>query len=384
MDLKLFFEPVEEDVLSIDSGAQSLLKAISVNKTGFVDYKGLDIAILGLGDFRGAGGDASFFEPANNVRRKLYALQKGMGAYRILDLGNLRSGPTLEDTYQRIQEVCNFLMENEILPLLVGGSHDLDIGQYHGYEEAGKLVSLLNIDAYLDLKSDDSPADNHIYKILLHEPNYLFNYNHLAYQSYFVDQSYLDTLEKLSFSALRLGQLREDFKESEPVIREADMLSFDIGAIKKSYCPGSMSGAVFGLTGEEACQISWYAGQNDKLSSAGFYGYDAEKEDEHLTTATVIATMLWYFVEGFYQRKGDKIFRTNDFINYTVTMDGNPSSIVFFKSKKSEKWWMEVPGPEDVGVYSRNAIVPCSYADYETAMQGDLPDRWTQRISKLM
>lgn len=382
MDLKLLFEPIAEELVSQNRKRNGFLSSISTNKTGFIDYRGYDIALVGLGDYRGDGGEASDFGAVNNVRNKLYSFSKGIQSYKVIDLGNMRSGPSLEDSYQRVQEVCHFLMENEIVPVLIGGAHDLNMGQFMGYEDADKLVSVLNVDAHLDMDDEGNESNKHIQKMFLHEPNYLFNYNHLAYQSYLVDQEYLNVLEKLYFTAVRLGELRVDFKEVEPAIRDADMLSFDIGAIKKAYCPGSAKGEVFGLTGEEACQITWYAGQNDKLSSAGFYGYDVNKEDEHMSTAMVMATMVWYFVEGYYERKGEKIFRSNDFVNYTVAMGGNPDQIVFFKSKKSEKWWMEVPGAEEHGIYHRSAIVPCSYSDYETATQGEIPDRWMHRLTK--
>ncbi len=99
----------------------------------------------------------------------------------------------------------------------------------------------------------------------------------------------------------------------------------------------------FGLTGEEACQISWYAGLNEKLSSIGFYEYNPSFDDAQRKTAAVIATMIWYFVEGYYHRKNEQNFRSNDFLKYTVSMPVEPEVITFYKSKFSEKWWVEVP-----------------------------------------
>ncbi|HSK12544.1 MAG TPA: hypothetical protein VK907_04965, partial [Phnomibacter sp.] len=45
-----------------------------------------------------------------------------------------------------------------------------------------------------------------------------------------------------------------------------------------------------------ACQICWYAGLSNKLSSIGFYEYNP-LEDSKGQTASVIATMIWYLVE---------------------------------------------------------------------------------------
>jgi hypothetical protein len=34
--------------------------------------------------------------------------------------------------------------------------------------------------------------------------------------------------------------------------------------------------------------------------------------------------------------------------------------------------------------YERHYLVPCSYSDYETALNDDIPDRWWQVYKKLM
>jgi formiminoglutamase len=153
----------------------------------------------------------------------------------------------------------------------------------------------------------------------LHEPNYLLSYTHLAHQTYLIDPFSVSILEKLYFEAYRVGHLRSNLAEMEPAIRNADMVSFDITAIKSADAPGNANAQPFGLAGEEACQICWYAGLNEKLSSIGFYEYNPEKDDEHKKTASVVATMIWYFIEGFYHRKNETNFKSNDFLKYVVS-----------------------------------------------------------------
>jgi formiminoglutamase len=279
-----------------------------------------------------------------------------------------------------------------VLPVILGGSHDYDYGQFQAYENLDKLVSVLNVDAFFDMEDakDISPDQQHIHNILVHEPNYLFNYSQLAYQSYLVDPEEVITLEKLYFEAYRLGDLRHNIVEIEPVIRNADMISFDISSIKSGVAPGTKNPQPFGLTGEEACQICWYAGLNEKLSSAGFYGYYPENDDLNQKTASVVATMIWYFMEGYYNRKNEKHFKSNDYTRFVVSMPNDPATLVFYKSKLSEKWWIEVPYPEGkntrgklIQPYSRNCIVPCSYSDYLLANKGELPERWITTHAKL-
>jgi formiminoglutamase len=386
MDLTIFFSPLEESLYSDITAHSSFYKNIETYSDKMPDYKGAHIAMFGVGEARGAARNTGTTEAPDEIRKKLYRLKKGTGAYRIVDLGNLRLGHDLDETYVRVSEVCRMLLEDNVLPLILGGSQDLDYGQYGAYETMDKLVSLLNVDAFLDLddKSESGASNHHIHRILLHEPNYLFSYTHLAYQTYLIDPMSVAVLEKLYFEAFRVGQMRTNMQEMEPAIRNADMLSFDVTAIRSSDAPGNGNAQPFGLTGEEACQVCWYAGMNEKLSSAGFYEYNPAFDDVHKKTAAVVATMVWYFIEGFYHRKHEPNFKSNDFMKYSVSMPVEPEVITFYKSKFSEKWWMEVPYPNGRQKYARNSIVPCSYNDYQGALKGDVPERYISMLAKLI
>lgn len=345
------------------------------------DYKTANLAIFGVEEERGSKENLGCAAGPNAIRKKLYDLKKGTGLYNIVDLGNLKPGLDLEETYTRISEVCRMLLEQNTLPVILGGSHDLDIGQYRGYEDMQKLISFLNVDAFLDLEEGlAAPSRQHVHKILLHEPNYLFSYTHLAHQSYLIDNTSMTILERLNFEAYRIGQLRTNLKDMEPAIRNADIMSFDVTAIKSSDAPGNNNAQPFGLSGEEACQICWYAGMNEKLSSVGFYEYNPASDDARMKTASVVATMIWYFIEGFYHRKDEQNFKTNDFLKFTVSMPVDPEVLTFYKSKVTERWWLEVPNPAG----GRSAVVPCNYSDYQTATKGDLPERYIATIAKFL
>lgn len=386
MDLTILFSPLEESIYNKSFPANSLLKNIKVYGDKMPDFKGVDIALFGVKEERGTTTNQGCSKGPDEIRKKLYNLKKGNGAYRIVDLGNLNVGIDLDETYVRISEVCRILLENNVMPLILGGTHDLDYGQYRGYEEMEKLISLLNIDAFLDLddNKESAPANQHIHKILLHEPNYLLSYTHLAHQLYLIDPSSVSILEKLYFEAFRVGQMRTNLTEMEPAIRNADLLSFDITAIRSSDAPGNANAQPFGLTGEEACQLCWYAGMNEKLSSAGFYEYNPNCDDANKKTASVIATMIWYFIEGFYHRKNEHNFKSNDFLKYVVSMPVEPETLAFYKSKVTEKWWMEVAYHRPGARYTRNSIIPCSYSDYQTATKGEVPERYISTLAKLI
>jgi formiminoglutamase len=386
MDLTILFSPVDESVYRDITSPTSLFKSLRIFSEKMPDFRDAHIALIGLTEERGTLTNGGVASGADEIRKKLYNLKRGTATYRIVDLGNLNSGIDLNETYVRISEVCRMLLEKNVLPVLIGGTHDLDYGQYASYETLEKLVSFLNVDAMLDLedKTESGASRQHIHKVLLHEPNFLFSYTHLAYQSYLIDPFSVSILEKLYFEAFRIGQLRTNLQEIEPVIRNADLVSFDVTAIRSSDAPGNANAQPFGLTGEEACQICWYAGLNEKLSSIGFYEYNPTYDDVHKKTASVVATMIWYFIEGYYARKNESNFKSNDFMKYTVSMPVDPETIQFYKSKFSEKWWMEVPYPDGRERYARNSIVPCSYSDYQIAIKGEVPERYISTLAKLI
>ena len=71
------------------------------------------------------------------------------------------------------------------------------------------------------------------------------------------------------------------------------------------------------------------------------------------------------------------------YLKYHVSMKQAEQEIIFYKSEKSDRWWMEVPMPNDKTRYERHHLVPCSYRDYETACRDEMPERWWQTYQKL-
>lgn len=380
MDVNLLCAPLSEELIADKYGPGSFFSNMTCYGETVPDFRTADVAIIGVPESRGSENNPEAAAGPDAIRAKLFSLRKGARSVRIVDLGNLRPGMDPEETYTRLSEVCRVLLESNTLPIILGGTHDLDIGQYRAYQDFNKLVSFLNVDAFLDLEEGlQQPLNRqHVNRILMHDPNYLFSYTHLAHQSYLVDPGLNAVLEKLQFEAHRVGAMRTNMQEMEPAIRSADMLSFDVTAIKSADAPGNAMAQPFGLTGEEACQVCWYAGTNEKLSSVGFYEYNPMLDDERGKTASVVATMVWYFIEGFCNRKEEQNFRSNDFLKYTVSMPVEPETLIFYKSKVTERWWMEVPGPV------RMSIVPCTYSDYETATGGELPDRYINTVARMI
>jgi len=384
MNLALFFDSLPDELLAPTAVPTALAAYVSVFGETFPDWREADLALIGLDEWRGtaAGTPAPGQHGANRVRERFYQLQKGTKALRLVDLGNLRPGPTLEDTYQRLREIVAALLEAGTVPILLGGGHDLDIGQFTAYESANQSITFAVVDARPDmgLPLPSTPAEEtHLRRLLTHEPNILFSCAHLGHQQYLTPADVLTAFEKLHFETMSVGELRADRRQAEPLLRQADFLSFDIAAIRWQDAPGYYPASPYGLSNEDAAQLCWYAGHNAQLTSLELYGYRPE-HDPHGLAAATLAAMLWYFIEGYYHRKPETGFGTYRFLTYTLVLPNpgpdEPTELVFYKSRRTDdvpKWWMEVEGMAD---HSLKCIVPCTHQDYLQAAQGILPKRW--------
>ncbi len=395
MHLTDFLEPIGASAFQRDSKPHPLMLGNFIRahtkEKGFPDLRNADLAIFGVTEDRNSAGNEGCSLAPDYIRKHLYNLYQGTFDTRIADLGNVRAGDKVSDTYFAVQHTVAQLLEQHITPVILGGSQDITYANYQAYESLGQIINIVSADSRFDIGMNKDEAlshRNYLSKILTHKPNYLFNYANIGYQTYFVDQDAIELMDKLYFDAYRLGEVRHHMEEVEPIVRNADLFSFDVSSIRQSDAPGCGLASPNGFYGEEACQIVRYAGLSDKLSSIGFYetnpAYDQGEQTAHL-----VAQMVWYFIDGFYHRKNDypdkQIKDSRAFIKYVVSIRDFQNKISFYKSKKSNRWWMEVPCPPNMRrKYLRQFLIPCSYKDYQEACQNEIPEKWWQVYQKFV
>ena len=365
-DLHEFLNPVNKAFLNDDKGynESQLAGFVKVYEEEMPDLANVDIVIAGINEFRGDGfiGDGN---AADAVRRQLYQLYFWHKDISIADVGNIKCGATLADTYAAIKTVVRELLQLNKTVIIIGGSHDNTLAQYYAYKDLKKIIEATVIDATIDLKSDSSVrSQNFLMEMLTSEPNMIKHYNHIGFQSYFVHPRMLETMDKLHFDCYRLGKAKEQIDEMEPVLRNSNMVSFDIAAIKYSDAPASNC-SPNGFSGEEACTLSRYAGLSPNLSSLGIYGYDPKKDINDLT-ALQIAQMIWYFIDGKSRSMQETELSERQNFNEYHTAFAEVDTI-FIQSKKTGRWWMELPNKK---------LIACSYNDYLFASNNEIPERW--------
>ena len=336
-------------------------KKIDIFEKQFPNLSNIQVAIIGVGK-----------QEANDVRTYLYQLAEISSSIRIADLGNLA-----KNTVEVLTPVIKELLDSEIFPIIIGNEHHLTLAQYQAYHMRKQLVNMALVDKTIDFTFDKIRARRNAYflnKILQKDKSYLLHLGLIGYQSHFINRRALQLFADQQFDYVRLGHIRSKMEEAEPIIRDADFLSFDISAIRQSEAPASLFPSPSGLTVEEACKIAHYAGLSNKMTSIGFYGFSSKFED-NFQTGHLVAQMVWYFLEGFANRKPDYPESTSGLLEYVVDFKSSNYQISFWKSTKSERWWMQIPVKSRSKKYDRHRLVPCSYSDYLKASREELPER---------
>lgn len=389
MDLSLYFEPVTADSLRIPE--MELLRdrifnsVVFYNPESSIDIHEAQLAILGVAESRNAHLNPACQLAPDEIRRQFYQLYCWRKPVRILDLGNLKIGKTVEDTYSALSEIVAYLIENKVVPVILGGSNDLAFANYRAYEIMEQVANVVAIDSCFDLGDEQTPirSDAYVNKIVLQQPNFLLNYANIGYQSYMNSPESVNMMESLYFETYRVGLMRSSLEEVEPIVRNADMVSLDISAVRRPDAPGCPHNSSNGFYGEEICQIAKFVGLSDKLSSFGIYEYDPTL-DFNNQTSQLIGHILWYFVEGFLFRQGDNKFKDKkEYRQFNITVSGAPEELVFYNSKKTDRWWVLVPMYRKDNDITQFYYLPCSYRDYQLACDDIISNRWWRTYHKI-
>lgn len=380
-----FLQPVNDAIVAHIAllPNQALGKSVKIHskKEGLPALEGVQIAIIGIKEGRGSVDNMGTGDNFDIIRKYLYQLYPGNWFSAIADLGDLAKGKEEDDTYYALQEIIAELSKKKITPIIIGGGQDLTYANYRAYDKLEQTVNLTVVDTKFDLGSIDEEVSSTSYlgKIVMEKPNNLFNYTNIGYQTYFNSQEEIDLLEKLHFDAYRLGEVAGDVKIVEPVMRDTDIVSIDIGAVRRAEAPANKNAVPNGFYGEAICAICRYAGISDRVSSFGIYEYN-HLLDEKDQTAHLIAQMIWYFIEGYNFRVNEYPFTSKkDYTKYMVPVDD--TTINFFKSNKSDRWWMEIEHPNNKS--TKRTLIPCTYQDYLRAGNQVIPERWWKTFRKL-
>jgi arginase family enzyme len=344
------------------------------NKPAFEIPDTVKVAVLGVPEDRFSN-NAGEIKLPEQARKQLYALAADQSD-AIIDLGNLRTGKTLSDTYFGLQHVLTELYEHNIVALVIGGTLDVFYGSYLAFE--GRKLTLTNINPHLRLP--EYGAEHPLNTVIFDNSKQQVHCCNVGYQSYYVSQQDLETLKNKFAETYRLGAVRADIRDSEPVIRDSDLLALSMNAVKYSDAPAAAISSPNGFSGEEVCQLAFYAGLGCRCKCMGIFDVLPQNDFQNIT-AKLVAQIAWYFMEGVKQRNAEHPKETpQNFKKYLIYYDNLDHDLCFYKNIKTERWWMEVPSLQGE---QNNEIISCTQDDYTKATEQEIPDRWWKMYQKI-
>lgn len=323
------------------------------------------VALLGVG----AGMD--------KIRSFLYRLSFPFKEASVIDLGNLKKQ---EPAF--IIPILKELLAGKVFPILISSVNQHALAYYQAFRDVRPLISLGSIAEQLYFHPT-APDNRFFFNSIVHPKSgqsQLFNYTLIGGQAHFIDPRQLSYIEEKNFDYISLGNIRKNIQEVEPNLRDADLIHFHLNALKRSEAPGATGSSPSGLFHEEGCQLVRYAGMSDKLKGFGLFGYQ-EHLDQGDATAQSIAQLIWYFLDGFYNRKRDFPVSKEDLVEYVVEAKDLNNQMIFYRSNRSGRWWMQVPIKIKDNLY-RHGLIPCSYKDYQAASKDQFPDRLIRAIQR--
>lgn len=374
-----FLKPVSNEIIEFVENlpSHSLGKKTSFHTADvFPDLAGFSIAIVSVNDTRGDNQEKIDLD-FSQIRKQFYSLFPGNWTSSIVDLGQIEAGNNIEDTYFLLKNVVTDLLKNKIISIVLGGSQDLTYALYRGYDVLEQMVNLVTIDSKIDVVSDMiNPSESFISRIIMEAPNNLYNFSNIGYQTYYNSQEEIDLIEKMYFEAYRLGEIINNLPLSEPILRDADIVSLDLHSIKSSDLGNFTNYNPNGFDGREICALARYSGISDKVSSFGVFNISNDSNESLL-----IAQILWYFVEGFNFRMNEYPYISKkSYFKYIVPLE--EQELIFYKSDKSDRWWIEIEVYNENLNNERKNLFPCSYTDYQQALNSIVPERWWRTIKK--
>jgi len=331
------------------------------------DLSNIKLAIIGIDE-----------DVADAVRSQLYTLSMYQQSFQIADLGNIKK---INPEFLILVHAA--LLDSGILPVFLGRHRAYTYPMYMAYLKREQLINAVIIDERVPYTFDFQKRGKDFYylnQLIDKRELGLFNLSVIGFQTHFSDPAIFQLFEECGFELLRLGKVKNNLLEAEPAIRDADFVSFDISTIRYGDAPGTPFPSPSGIFSEEASQLTYFAGLSDRLTSLGIFGYHPEYDWKGLTSQ-LIAQMIWYFADGVFSRKQDLPFEQSNFTRYQVDPETTSSDLVFWKSKQTDRWWVQVTGKEN-GKSGREHIVPCSAKDYKLACQGEVPDRFLTAVKR--
>ncbi|WP_292010358.1 formimidoylglutamase [Chryseobacterium sp.] len=326
------------------------------------DIKEDGIVLLFVSDYRGAGGDAKV-QDFTGVRKEFYKLSQLDFEIPVIDLGDLVSGKSVEDSHYILQEILSACHYKNAIPVIVGGSNDFAFSLFSALNFHQKNINYTQISNVISLKQGELINEQTFLSKILGSKNLsIKNYHHLGYQKHLNEADSVRLIKEVQFDIIRLAEMMNSTEKTEPFFRKADLVTVNCDAVESFNEPFSMNPQVNGLNKREICAYMKEIGLSDNLKSVGIFNYNIYSDNQ--LNHQLLAQMLWYLMEGInIQRSHPK---EKHYEIFYVLIDDK--QYAFKRDVFSNLWFF---GDDE----SIDNCIPCSRKDFDEAKKGWLNPR---------
>ena len=346
----------------------SLGNKIVLYDTKKFDYSEIDIAVIGINEYRNSVEVKSNFIDLDKFRKEFYSLYYGDWNVNILDLGDLINGDNYNDTYFAFKVISDELLKQNVKLIVVGGGNDFAYPLYQSLSKIHSRLNISSIDNRFDFGKIEKEFNSNSYmsKIIMDKNNCLNHFCNIGFQTFLNSQEEMDLLNKLNFEFHRIGKINRDIQKVEPLLRDTHFLSIDFKSIKASELNFAHN-FPNGFESDQICSISRYAGLSNSISAIGFF----EILNSSISSS-LLSQAIWYFIEGFCLRIEENP-KSKSFNGYTYNVICEGTNLKFYNSELSQKWWVEFL--DDKQASNNNEPFSCNKKDYIKACNEVLTDR---------
>lgn len=284
-----------------------------------------DVVIIGIPEDRGIlanKGRAGAAKGPDDIRRRLYKLTPGFNInfdiIRVIDVGNVSTkGLTLEEVHLALQEAVADTVSRGAIPLIIGGGHDLTYpglaGLVQGTELKKDSLGLINVDAHLDVRSDENGINSgtSFYRALTQLKNQALlgsAFVEFGIQELYNSPYYYNWVEKQGGKVFKLKEvserIMESFLQALSIVSKRGRtvaLSIDIDAVRSTEAPGASASNPSGLKAPELDKIAYLAGRSPQIKYLDIMEVSPPLDHDH-RTASLAASSIFWFLRGFSER----------------------------------------------------------------------------------
>ena len=367
-----YFKPVDKKLIDLVENLNPNQVGNNIKINGRDDLSSIlssDLVIFSISDFRLDTTDKKSFNADKDFRKKFYSLFYSDWSLNLFDLGNLINGNLVSDTQFALKSIIEFCIKNQIFVISLGGPQYFTLDLYSSLKKNLSKINLVAINNKLEFSNENN--ESYLSKIIMDENNKLNHFSNIGFQKHLNSLDEIDLIKKMKFESLSLGKIKSDLNEAEPILRDSNLISFNVKSIKS----GDINNAhqyPNGLTSYEFCSLSRFSGASLKSNVISYF----ENWDFSILNS-LLAEAIWYVIDGFSARIDETPDSDNDnFTYYFIEVDNY--KFKFYHSLLSDRWWVEFLNDDVVSI--KKNIISCSYNDYYNCKNSIISERIITRL----